>query len=57
MKEKIKVIGFAGLVVGAIIALSAIVSECHDVCEKAKEVKAQSNRVQKMADELKLNIN
>lgn len=55
MKEKFKVIGFAGLLVGAIIALSAIVSECHDVCEKAKEVKAQSDRVQKMADELKLN--
>lgn len=57
MKEKFKVIGFAGLVVGAIIALSAIVSECHDVYEKAKEVKAQSDRVQKMADEMKLNLN
>ena len=57
MKKKFKVIGFAGLVVGAIIALSAIVSECHDVCEKAKEVKAQSDRVKKMADEMKLNLN
>ncbi len=57
MKEKFKVIGFAGLLVGAIIAISTIVSECHDVCEKAKEVKTQSDRVQKMADEMKLNLN
>lgn len=53
MKEKIKVIGFAGLLVGAIIALSALVSECHDVRENAKEVNEECARIQAIVDEMK----
>ena len=53
MKEKIKVIGFAGLLVVAIIALSALVSECHDVRENAKEVNEECARIQAIVNEMK----
>lgn len=53
MKEKVKVLGFVGLIITSIVALSAVVSKCHDVYEKSKEVKEQSDLVQKTAEELK----
>ena len=54
MKDKIKVLGFAGLIVISIVAISAAVSICHDTYEKVKENNENNDRVQKMVDEIKL---
>lgn len=43
MKEKVKVLGFAGLITASIIGLSAIVSKCHNLYEKAKENKEKKH--------------
>lgn len=54
MKDKVKVLGFAGLIVISIVAISAAVSVCHDTYEKVKENNEKNDRVQKMVDEIKL---
>ena len=42
-EEEIKILSFVGLITASIIGLSAIVSKCHNLYERAKENKEKNH--------------